>query len=225
MPTAVSELRSRFGVLQVHCLAEGPAERTPLICLHPVPFDGKYFADFALSFGAERTIWAPDYPGYGGSTAPLSQPSIDDYASVILEALSSSDLPINSAHLLGFHTGCLVACEMARQQPDHIADLVLIDVPCYTGAAQRRKYKESVTDEQRSWGFAAAFSYPCDERLALVTNRALLIATGSDLAAPTHKAANLLAHAELKSCPEITRPALANGRASLSSLIRGFLHR
>jgi pimeloyl-ACP methyl ester carboxylesterase len=215
-------LSCTYGNLLVHRLATGPAELTPLICLHPAPFDGTYFAEFAQRFNGERRVLAPDYPGYGGSDAPPSQPSIDDYAAALLQVLD--ELTTGKVHLLGFHTGCLVACEMARQQSQHVADLVLIDIPYFNGDEQCEKYRQSVTDQPDSWGFGAAFSYPCAERFAAVNNRALVIASGSNLAVPTHDAAAALTRAHLKNCPEVTRPALKNGGERFAQLIRAFLH-
>ncbi len=223
MRTATTtDLSGPYGNLRVHHLATGPDEKSAIVCLHPVPFDGSYFASFATSFTGERNIWAPDYPGYGESAAPQLQPSIDDYAGALLAALLT--LTPGKLHLLGFHTGCLVACEMARQKPGRIGDLVLIDVPYFNGIAQQEKYAESVTARPETWGFAAAFSYPCAARLADVHQRALVIASGSRLAEPTRAAAAVLANAQLENCPEVTRPALENGKEQFARLVRAFLH-
>ena len=219
---ASAGLNCEYGNLHVRHLATGPDDRTPLICLHPAPFDGSYFTEFAQPFSGDRNVLAPDYPGYGDSAAPPQMPSIDDYARVLLNALNS--LAQEKVHLLGFHTGCLVACEMTRQQPERIGDLVLIDVPYFNGESQQEKYAESVTDQPDSWGFAAAFSYPCSARLVDVRHRALVIATGSNLAGPTQEAAKVLSNAELEDCAEVTRPALKNGRDRFVQLIRAFLH-
>ncbi len=222
MPAPARVLQSPYGGLTVHELAAGPSGRLPLVCLHPAPFDGTYFAGFAAHFPGEREIWAPDYPGYGGSAPPPHQPGIDNYAAALLAALSG--LLTGRIHLLGFHTGCLVACEMALQAPDKIADLVLIDVPYYDAATQREKYAADVNDDPATWAFGAAFSYPCAEKLAAVSNRALLIGTGSKLGAPTAAAAAIMPDARLENCPDITRPVFSNGGALFAQLVGAFLH-
>jgi len=217
-----ADLRCAYGKLRVHHLAVGPDDRAPLICLHPAPFDGSYFEGFAQPFSGDRNVLAPDYPGYGKSAAPPARPTVDDYAGALLAALLT--LTPGKLHLLGFHTGCLVACEMALQQPERIGDLVLIDVPYFNGIAQQKKYAESVTDQPDSWGFAAAFSYPCAARFAALDKRALVIATGSNLAEPTQEATAALNNARLENCADVTRPALKNGRDQFVDLIRAFLH-
>ena len=82
-----------------------------------------------------RRVIAPDYPGYGGSDGPGADPSIADYAKAILEFLDSPDVD-GPVDVLGFHTGCLVATEMAILAPERFRRLVLCDVP-YFEAGQR----------------------------------------------------------------------------------------
>ncbi len=192
--------------------------------LHPAPFDGSYFAGFAEHFAGERDIPAPDYPGYGRSAPPPIAPAVGDYAAALLTAMD--DFPgcrERQPHLLGFHTGCLVACEMARQAPQRISKLVLIDVPFFAGNEQRRKYAEAVTDDPATQGFAAAFSYDCSQ-LAQVANAALVIATGGALRDPSIAAAGALPNATLQDCPAIIRPVFTTAGDRLADLVRAFLH-
>jgi len=224
------ELQSPYGKLWVNRLAsanqQDAAKPAALICLHPAPFDGSYFAEFAQHFDGKQDVWAPDYPGYGRSDPPAQLPSIDDYARALLSA-SEGQLPgaaENPPHLLGFHTGCLVACEMAIQAPGRIGDLILIDVPYFTGTEQQEKYRENYDGSQQSQGFGATFSYPCAEKLPQVMARTLLIASGSALNGPTHQAANALANAQLENLPEIGRPVIKTGGKQIANLVGRFLH-
>ena len=124
---------SRFG--QVHlrrCDPTSESTALPLVCLHPAPYSGAYFESVMPKLAASRTVIAPDYPGYGGSemgTAP--QLSIADYATAMLDALESAgiDGPVD---VLGFHTGCLVAMEMAHTAAARCRRLVLCDIPYFT---------------------------------------------------------------------------------------------
>lgn len=111
-----------------------------LVCLHPAPSSGLYFTTAMPLLNAGRQVVAPDYPGYGGSD-PLdvqsdSNPTIADYANAMLEFLSSIDID-GPVDILGFHTGCLVAAEMALIAPSRVRRLVLCDVP-YFEAEQRK---------------------------------------------------------------------------------------
>lgn len=105
---------------------------TPLVCLHPAPHSGAWFETLAAELAGRRPIIAPDYPGYGGSDEPADGASIKAYARATGGLLDDLGLGFGDVDLLGFHTGCLVAVEMARLVPDHTRRLVLIDVPFFT---------------------------------------------------------------------------------------------
>ncbi len=116
---------------QVHWrLCGDQGEEPDLICLHPAPFSGLAFTAIMPDLAQGRRAIAPDFPGHGGSDPHRSDATISDYAQAMLSVVEalSSDRPVD---LLGFHTGCLVACEMALQSPSAIRSLVLIDVPAF----------------------------------------------------------------------------------------------
>ena len=105
--------------------------RSPmLLCLHPAPFSGLAFQNIAPHLAKRRQVLAPDYPGYGGSDPCAGTPSIDKYAIAMASLLNEFETA-GKVDLLGFHTGCLVAAEMARQNPQSIGKLCLIDAPAF----------------------------------------------------------------------------------------------
>jgi len=111
----------------------------PLMLLHPAPYSGAWF-DAGLEYiRSPEVLFVPDYPGYGGSTGPEDLPDIRYIAEAMLEILFTAD--VESCNLLGFHTGCLVAAEMALLQPELIDQLVLIDVPYFTGPMRETMYE------------------------------------------------------------------------------------
>lgn len=125
----------RFGQLHLRRLsAREAAAHPPLLCLHPSPHSGAYFSTVMPLLNRARAVIAPDYPGYGGSSPPPAPPSIDDYAVAMLEMLD--DMDVARVDALGFHTGCLVAAEMAVREPGRFGTLVLVDIP-YFHAAER----------------------------------------------------------------------------------------
>ncbi len=135
---------TRFG--QVHCRGLDAAEHAgnaPLICLHPAPSSGLYFSTVMPLLNSERAVIAPDYPGYGGSDVQDEPLSIADYAAAMLDVVDSAPLkaPVD---LLGFHTGCLVAVEMAHNRPRAIRRLVLCDIPYFT-AEQQDSFRDKMT--------------------------------------------------------------------------------
>ena len=84
-----------------------------------------------------RRVIAIDTPGYGGSDRPDERLDLGGYAAWMGQAISQ--LGEGPVHLLGYHTGALIAAEIARQRTDLIRSLILIGVPVFS------------EDEQREW--------------------------------------------------------------------------
>jgi pimeloyl-ACP methyl ester carboxylesterase len=82
-----------------------------------------------------RRVVAPDAMGYGGSDTPPSPPQITDYARLLDDALDAANE--GGVDLLGYHTGAIIAAELARLRPDRVGRLVLIGVPYFTGEEQQ----------------------------------------------------------------------------------------
>ena len=123
--------------------AGNDAGNAPLICLHPAPSSGLYFATAMPLLNAERAVIAPDYPGYGGSDIQDAPLTIADYAAAMLDVIDNASLT-SPVDVLGFHTGCLVAVEMAHQRPEVIRRLVLCDIPYFT-AEQQDSFRDKMT--------------------------------------------------------------------------------
>ncbi len=109
---------------------EGPLTQPDLYCLHPAPFSGLAFTIIMPHLAQDRRVFAPDYPGHGGSDAFKEEPTIEEYAAAIAAVVDeqSDSGPVD---LMGFHTGNLVATEMALTAPGKIRRLALIDVPAF----------------------------------------------------------------------------------------------
>ncbi len=110
--------------------AAGEATQPDLYCLHPAPFSGLAYTNIMPHLAQQRRVIAPDYPGYGGSDAFKEHPSIAEYAAAMLAVIDdmSAKAPVD---LTGFHTGNLVAGEMALIAPERIGKLALVDVPAF----------------------------------------------------------------------------------------------
>lgn len=123
------------GQLHVRTLDARDRGAPPLLCLHPAPYSGLYFTTTMPRLNARRDVLAPDYPGYGGSTALDVTPTIADFATAMLTGVEAieADEPVD---VLGFHTGCLVAVEMALTAPERCGRLVLCDVPYFDESRQ-----------------------------------------------------------------------------------------
>lgn len=126
--------------------ATGPGNKTPLVCLHQSPTSGAYYKEFQAVMAEDRLVLSPDTPGYGGSTAPPSQPDMEDYGRAMVEALNdlgygpgSNNGPVD---VLGFHTGNFVAIEMAIQQPGLVRKLVMPGIPYYPADERESKRQQ-----------------------------------------------------------------------------------
>lgn len=130
------------GQIHVRSLAaDGPDAQPPLVCLHPAPYGGGYFETAMPLLAAGRRVIAPDYPGYGNSYRLEEPPSIGDYAQAVIDSVLA-DETAERVDLLGFHSGCLVAAEIAVRAPQRIRHLVLIDAPYFDRDTQRKFYDQ-----------------------------------------------------------------------------------
>lgn len=121
---------SRHGQLHVHYAIPaggGFDEATTLLCLHQSPMSARVFDSFLKVMGADRSVYAPDTPGYGESDGPASRPSIGDYAGGMAEFVDT--MRFRKIDVLGYHTGALIAAELALLRPDVVRKLVLVGVP------------------------------------------------------------------------------------------------
>ena len=126
---------SRYGQLHVHNAIPpggGFEEGTPLLCLHKSPLSGRMFERFLAVAGRDRSVYAPDLPGFGDSDPPVSRPGIVDYAAAIGDFLDS--MRFRQIDVLGYHSSSLVAAELAINRPKQVRRVVLVSVPLLTEA-------------------------------------------------------------------------------------------
>jgi pimeloyl-ACP methyl ester carboxylesterase len=130
----------RYGQLHLHTAFPsngGFDERTPLVCVHPGPLSGKVFNALLADLGRDRSVYAPDLPGYGESDVPESRPGVSDYAAAVGDLLDT--LRLRQVDVLGYQTGSLVAAELALARPEQVRRLVLAGVPVFD-AREREAY-------------------------------------------------------------------------------------
>ncbi|MEO1575187.1 MAG: alpha/beta fold hydrolase [Pseudomonadota bacterium] len=106
--------------------------RAPLMCLHMSPKSSWQYIDLLPEIARHRDAVAPDYPGHGESDLPPPEPHVqlEDYARcmwTVADALGGGPL-----HLLGSHTGAMVAVEMAHQRPGDVLGIVSQSAPVMT---------------------------------------------------------------------------------------------
>ncbi len=120
----------RFGQLHVHNAIPpggGFDEGTPLIALHQSPQSGSTFARFMPLVGRDRSVYAPDLPGFGSSDRPPARPSVPDYAAAIADFCDS--MRFRQVDVLGYGSGSLVAIELALTRTNVVRRVICVGLP------------------------------------------------------------------------------------------------
>jgi pimeloyl-ACP methyl ester carboxylesterase len=124
---------TRYGQMHVRIARprDGAALRaTPLICLHQTPLSGGMFIPFMQTMAKDRIVLAPDTHGYGESDPPPEPRPISDYAASFLDLAAAQGF--TQVDVLGYHTGTVLAVDMALQQPTIVRKLVLASLPLFS---------------------------------------------------------------------------------------------
>ena len=116
---------------QLHVRTAFPAtggfdEQVTLFCLHASEDSSRAFARFLPEVADERSVYAPDLPGFGESD-PASAASAADAARAVSDL--ASELRLRQIDLLGVGFGAAVALELAAKRPDLVRRLVLLRIP------------------------------------------------------------------------------------------------
>jgi pimeloyl-ACP methyl ester carboxylesterase len=120
----------RYGQLHVyHSMPPGGGfeEGTTLLCLHETPMTGRMFCGALGLLAHDRSVYAPDLPGYGESDSPPARPTIQDYAAAIGDFLDT--MRFCQIDVLGSQTGSLIAAELAIARPAQVRRVVWAAVP------------------------------------------------------------------------------------------------
>jgi len=125
----------RYGQLHVHNAIPpggGFEEGTPLLCVHSAVCSGGAFHNLLPLAGRDRSVYAPDLPGFGESDPPPARPAIADYAAALGDFLDT--MRFRQIDLLGWQIGSLVAAELAITRPQQVRRVVLMSVPVLNDA-------------------------------------------------------------------------------------------
>lgn len=95
------------------------------------PKSGRSYQDVLPYLAAERVALAPDYPGHGESDLPPPEPhvTIPDFADSVWTVVDA--LAPGPVHIVGYHTGAMVAVEAAVQRPEAVISIVSISAPVF----------------------------------------------------------------------------------------------
>jgi pimeloyl-ACP methyl ester carboxylesterase len=119
----------KFGQLHVRTAfptTGGFDEQVTLICLHSREGSSRSFARVLPEIADERSVYAPDLPGFGESD-PAPTSGHGDAAEAVLDL--AKDLRLRQIDLLGVRFGAAVALDLAAAQPQLVRRLVLVGAP------------------------------------------------------------------------------------------------
>jgi len=120
---------------QLHYAECGDAAAPAVLLLHQSPRSwAEYHAVLPL-LGARYRAIAMDTAGFGASDPLPGAPSIEVWAGAAVQLLDA--LGLARAHVVGHHTGGVIAAELAARHGDRVGALVLSSTP-FTDAAFRR---------------------------------------------------------------------------------------
>jgi pimeloyl-ACP methyl ester carboxylesterase len=224
----------RFGQLHVHNAMPpggGFEEGTPLLCLHDLAGSGRVFSRFMTLAGHDRSVYAPDLPGFGESDGPPARPAIGDYAAAMGDFVDS--LRLRQVAVLALRGGALLATEMALARPAQVTRVIMASVPMLTEPERQAARGQSApaaavdgawrpTDWLR-WPLEAAAQYPLRERLARLTQRLLVLRTRDDLWEPTGRVREAVPAARLLDLEQPAMELLATAPQRIADAVREFL--
>lgn len=139
---AITRAFTRVSSGQLHhaTAGDGPA----VLLLHQTPRSWReYAAVLPLLAGRRFRAIAMDTVGYGDSNGP-DPGSIDAYAAAVVELLDALGLP--TVHVVGHHTGGVIAVELAAAAPGRVGRLVLSSTPLVDDAARRARAHRAPID-------------------------------------------------------------------------------
>jgi len=224
----------RYGQLHVHHAMPpggGFEEGLPLLCLHDLPGSGRVFTRLLALAGEDRSMYAPDLPGFGESDGPTARPTMSEYAAAVGDFLDS--MRLRNVALLALRGGAVPATELALTRPAQVTRVMFISVPLLTEGerqASRSQGQASATAESalRSpevtrWVLEAAAQYPLRERLARLGQRLLVLRPRDDLWEPTARVREVLPAVRLAELEQGGLEVLAASPQRISEAVREFL--
>ena len=120
---------NKYGQMHYRVAGEDGAH-APVLLLHQNPSSSFEYEPLIWELAKDRRVVAPDTPGYGMSDAPPGPLSIEGYVAAITESLDAVGLGADVVFdVYGFHTGALLAMEMALALPKRVRQVAVTGLP------------------------------------------------------------------------------------------------
>lgn len=125
----------RFG--QLHYIhgapSNGGGDKPKLVLLHQNPSSSVEYEPLIREMATDREVIAFDTPGNGMSDWPPEPQDMPGYAAAFVDGMTNLGLAENGpVDVFGFHTGTLLAAELAIAEPERVGRLVISGIPYRT---------------------------------------------------------------------------------------------
>jgi pimeloyl-ACP methyl ester carboxylesterase len=127
---------ARTAVGRIHYATAG--EGDPVLFLHQTPRSWDEYRDVIPIVGTRFRAIAMDTIGFGDSDKPPEHATVEGFGRGVIGLLDA--LELDRAHLVGHHTGAVVAMEVAGTYPDRVDRLVLSGATCPDEEGRRREW-------------------------------------------------------------------------------------
>ena len=128
---------------QIHYATAGQGK--PVLLLHQTPRSWDEYRDVLPIIGSRYQAIAMDTIGFGDSYQPNQEASIEIYAQGVIRLLDA--IALERVHLVGHHTGGVIAVEVAASYPDRVYKLILSSTPFVDAADRERRKSRPPIDE------------------------------------------------------------------------------
>lgn len=134
----------RFGQLHYHRGTPAvPSDKPALILLHQNPSSSVEYEYLIEEMARDRQVIAFDTPGSGMSDWPPEPLDLAAYAQAFVDGLNALDFQEpDSVDVFGFHTGTLLAAELAIAEPERVRRLVMSGIPYRTEEERQDRLKK-----------------------------------------------------------------------------------
>lgn len=139
------------GTLALHTLRRGAPGALPLVLLHGFPVDHRMWLDVTDLLPGERTVLAPDLPGFGASPSGHdvaaafgagADPAVEVMADAVAATLRRAG--VERAVVGGLSMGGYVALALVERHPGLVAGLALLDTKATADDEEAREGREQV---------------------------------------------------------------------------------